>query len=57
MEYGYEIRIWNIKRLYRAGSLITIEIWVRFSESAGDQMEGRWHRTCGRIHVFLWKGE
>jgi hypothetical protein len=29
------------------------DIWVRFSESAGSQMGGRWHQTCGGIHIFL----
>jgi hypothetical protein len=29
--------------------------YVRFSWSAAGQMRGRWHRTCWRIHVFLWK--
>jgi hypothetical protein len=28
-----------------------------FSGSSGGQMGGRWHRTCGRVHIFLQKGQ
>jgi hypothetical protein len=31
----------------------TNRIKVRFSGSAGGQMGGRWHQTCGRIRIFL----
>jgi hypothetical protein len=43
----------NVRTLYRVGYLvsfeITIQIWVRFSGSAGGQMGGWWHRTNRRI--------
>jgi hypothetical protein len=53
---------WNVRSLYRAGTLKTVfegtsHILVRSSGSAGGRMGGRWHRTCGRIHIFLWKGK
>jgi hypothetical protein len=51
---------WNVRSLYRAGSIMTVEgtvqIQVRFSGSAG-QTGGQWHYTSRGIHIFLWKGE
>jgi hypothetical protein len=49
----------NVRSLYRVGSVFTVSRelarYVRFSGSAGGQMGGWWHRTCGRIHIFPWK--
>jgi hypothetical protein len=51
---------WNVRSLYRAGSLVTVSAelskYVRFSGSAGGQMGGRWDRTCRRIQIFYGKG-
>jgi hypothetical protein len=50
----------NIRNLYRAGSLTTVErvihIKVRFSGSAGGQMGWQLFHTTRRIHIFLRKG-
>jgi hypothetical protein len=52
---------WNIRSLYRVGSLMTVEgtvqIKVRFSGSKGGQMGEQWHRTSRGIHISLRKGE
>jgi hypothetical protein len=52
---------WNVRRMYRAGSLMTVaeEIskYVTFSRSTGGQMGQRWHQTNKQIHIFLSKGE
>jgi hypothetical protein len=34
----------------------TIQIQVRFSESAGGQMGGQWHRTSRRINILYGNG-
>jgi hypothetical protein len=62
MEYRYEILYMEFKkfvlgRFANDSFERTIKISVGFSGSAGDQMGWRWCRTCGRIHIFLWKGE
>jgi hypothetical protein len=48
--------LWNVRSLYRIGSLMIVsrELLV------GTQVvrwEGGGNRTCGRIYIFLWKGE
>jgi hypothetical protein len=34
----------------------TVQIQVRFSGSAGGQMEGQWHLTSRGIHILYGKG-
>jgi hypothetical protein len=49
---------WNVRSLYRAGSLITAaeeisKIEFRFSGSTGGRMGQRLHQTSMRIYIFL----
>jgi hypothetical protein len=46
---------WNVRSLYRAGSLMTVS--RELARYKLDLVGVRWHRTCGRIHIFLWKGK
>jgi hypothetical protein len=50
---------WNVRSMYRAGSLRTVaeEVSVRFSGSTGGQMGQMWHRTSRPIDIFLWEAE
>jgi hypothetical protein len=59
-ENGREIWYIGVRRLYRAGSLMTvvkqISKYVRFSGSTGGQMGQRWHQTSRQIYIFLGMG-
>jgi hypothetical protein len=55
MEYGYEFGTWNVISLYKAGSLKAVKREI--ARYKLDLVGGQWHRTCGRIHIFLWKGK
>jgi hypothetical protein len=46
---------WNIRSLYRAGSLVTVS--KALSKYKLDLVGGQWHRTSRRIQIFLGKGE
>jgi hypothetical protein len=48
--------MWNVRILYRAGSLMTVakEISKYEIDLVGVK---RWRRTSSQIHIFLWKGE
>jgi hypothetical protein len=52
---------WNVRSLYRADSLRTVgeEIskYKLDSVGVGGRMGQRWHQTCRRIYIILWKGE
>jgi hypothetical protein len=49
---------WNVRNLYRAGSLITVATEIaRFSGSTRGPMGQGWQQTSWRIYMFLWKGE
>jgi hypothetical protein len=49
--------LWNVRSLYKAGSLITVSKELARYKLDVVGVAGRWQQTCGRIHVFLWKGE
>jgi hypothetical protein len=57
MRYG----TWNVRSLYRAGSLITVATEIaRYKLDLVGVQEVRWdgwHRNNMRIYIFLWKGE
>jgi hypothetical protein len=51
---------WNVKSLYRAGSLMTVSrelatyklVGVQEVRRSGGQEGGEWHQISRRIHVF-----
>jgi hypothetical protein len=47
---------WNIKSLYRAGSLMTVSRELARYTGKLDLVGGRWHGICVRIHIFYGKG-
>jgi hypothetical protein len=51
---------WNVRSLYKAGSLMTVSRELtRYKLDIVGVQEVRWEgsgtEACGRIHIFLWK--
>jgi hypothetical protein len=54
--------LWNVMSLYRAGSLKTVSRELdKYKLDLVGVQEVRWEgggtESCGRIHIFLWKGK